>query len=92
MLVVEHGDGEEGPAWPGKRIFDDDGGVGDAPGVLVEPAADHLPELGPGEERRDRGVRGHESLPVVPDEGEQVRALLGVRSISRTPKKKIASK
>ena len=61
--------------------------------MLVEAAAEHLAELRPGEERRRRRMRRHEPFAVVLDEREQVGALLAAtRSISRTPKKKIASK
>ena len=46
-------------------------------GVLVETAAEHGAELGPGEEGGGGGVSGDEAFAVVVDEGEEVDFLLG---------------
>ena len=44
--------------------------------MAVEPAADHVVEFGPVEERVVAGVRADEALAIVADKGEEVLLLL----------------
>jgi hypothetical protein len=57
-------------------IFDDHDRVGDSPGMLVEPAAEHLTELGPREKAGRAGVRGDKSVALVADKPEEIGFLL----------------
>ena len=59
-------------------VLNNDRSLERAPGMLVEPAADHLAVLGPLVERIRRGVDADKALAVILDERHQVLLLLVV--------------
>ena len=64
-LVAAHEPRGEMPHCRERRVLDDDGRVERVPRVHVEPAADHLGELGPLVVGVERGVNADEPLAVL---------------------------